>query len=72
MAIKPRQHQIERQLGYERRLKFVRLLLDVGYVKAKKQFEGGVSDTNAIRFIRTAFDRGEINITLEGESKRNA
>ena len=67
MAIKPQQHQIERQLGYERRLKFIRLLLDVGYVKAKSQFEGGVSDTNAIRFIRTAFDRGEINIVISGE-----
>ena len=68
LAIKPKQHQIERQLGYERRLKFIRLLLDVGYAKAKKQFEDGVSDTNAIRFIRTAFERGEINITLQGES----
>ena len=68
MAIKPQRHQIERQLGYERRLRFIRLLLDVGYVKAKNQFEGGVSDNNAIRFIRTAFDRGEIKITVEGES----
>ncbi len=61
---KTQRHNAERQLGYQRRINFIHLLLDVGYIKAKQQFEGGVSDTNAIRFIRTAVERGEINITV--------
>ena len=57
-------HQSDRQVGFLRRSSFIHLLMDVGYVKAVKQFEGGIGNETATRFIRTAFNNNEIKLTL--------